>query len=77
MTYTKKQFAKELKNRLRYSYEIKGTSQWAYKTYMEYCDKFEPGLRDVVMEIVTMEEGYEFEMSKDELLQIAKKLETS
>ena len=29
------------------------------------------------MEIVTMEEGFEFEMSEDELLEIAKDLEIS
>ena len=77
MTYTKKQFAKELRDQLRYGYDVKRISRRAYKIYMEYCDKFEPGLRDVVMEIVAMEEGYEFEMSEDEILELVKELEKS
>ena len=42
---------------------------------MEYCDIFEPGWRDMVMEIVTMEEGLEFEMSEAELVKVANELE--
>lgn len=77
MIYTKQKFAKGLIKQLSLGYDVERISRWAYKIYMEYCDKFEPGLRDTVMEIVTMEEGFEFEMSEDELLKIAKDLEIS
>lgn len=75
MTYLKKQFARELREQLHLGYDVKRISRWAFDIHFKYCDKFEPGLRDAVMEIVIMEEGFEFEMSEDELLKIVKNLE--
>ena len=73
--YLKKRFAKELREQLCLGYDIKRISRWAFDIHFKYCDRFEPGLRDTVMEISTMEEGFEFEMSEDELFKLAKDLE--
>lgn len=77
MTYLKKQFAKELREQLRLGYDVKRIARWAFDIHFKYCDRFELGLEDTVMTIAIMEEGFEFEMSEDELLKIAKDLDES
>ena len=77
MAYTKKQFGNELEQQVKSHYDIKKLSHWAYGIYLKYCNEFETGLYSIVMDIVTMAEGYEFQMSEDEILELVKKLETS
>lgn len=74
MIYTKHQFGKELEKQIQLKYDVQKLSNWAYSIYLEHCNVFEPGLKDIVMDIVTMGEGKEFELSKNELVAIVKKL---
>jgi hypothetical protein len=74
MIYTKYQFGKELEKRIQLKYDVQKLSNWAYSVYIEHCNVFEPGLKDIVMDIVTMGEGKEFELSKNELIAIVRKL---
>ncbi len=77
MVYSKKQFGKELRKQLELDYDVKKLSYWAYRIYLKNCNNFEPGLKDIVMDIVTMAEGIEFEISKDELMTMSKELEAN
>ncbi len=77
MGYSKKQFGKELRKQLELDYGVKKLSFWAYGIYLKNCNKFEPGLKDIVMDIVAMAEGIEFEISKDELMTMSQELEAN
>jgi hypothetical protein len=77
MTYTKKQFGDELAKQIELNYDVKKLSHWAYGIYLQYCDQFETGLYTIVMDVVTMAEGYEFEILKEELIAITEDLKTN
>jgi hypothetical protein len=49
-------------------------SRWAYELYLDRIRKFEPGLESVVVDLVLMEEGPEFEYTIEELYALANRL---
>ena len=65
--YTKIQFLEELKHQCD-DYDIVRTARWAHRVFIEHCQNLEEGLQPFVMKVVSMEEGDEFELSKEELI---------
>jgi len=76
VTYTSEDFARELLVELQKGYDIVRLSRWAMTTYLKHSNETEPGLDREILKIVAMEEGPEFELSKDELVQLAHRLTT-
>lgn len=73
--YTKMDFGKDLEQKLKVTTDIVELSRWAHYMYLENCKDFEDGLVEIVMQIVAMEEGPEFEFSIPELCDFAKELQ--
>jgi hypothetical protein len=72
--YTKSDFGKALLEQLNKGYDIIKLSDWAFSIHMSRCGEFADGVQDVVMQIVAMREGPEFEFSESELRDYAKNL---
>jgi|694.fasta_scaffold131846_4 hypothetical protein len=67
MSYTRQNFGKELLERLAATSDPVALARWAYSKYMEHLRELEPGLKALIMKLVVMEEGPEFELTKDQL----------
>lgn len=74
MTYTKKQFGLELKEKIVERSNSQEISKWAFKVYTDHGLNFEDGLDYFVLKLVAMEEGPEFSLSKDDLILLANEL---
>ena len=74
MTYTKKQFGLELKSKILNNYDCNEISKWAFKIYMDHGLELEKDLHPIVLRLMTMEEGPEFILSKEELQLLANTL---
>lgn len=75
LVYTKAQFGKELKQELTKDFDVVHLSRWAYRKYLEKTSQLENGVDEVMMKIVAMEEGPEFEYTKEELIELANDLQ--
>jgi len=71
MTYSKKQFGIELLKEIERNYDVVRLSRWAHSKFFENCRDLEEGLREIMMQIIAMEEGPEFEIPRDELRSLA------
>lgn len=66
--YTKSQFGIELEQEMKKKLGIVHLSRWAFGKYIELDRiKYEEGLDEIVMKIVVMEEGPEFEYTEEGL----------
>lgn len=74
MTFTKAAFGAALRAQLKLGYEPRRLARWAYLTYLDHANELEPGLYDELMKVATMEEGPQFEMTKEEIEQLAENL---
>ena len=74
MIYSKRDFGVGLVAELNKGFDVVRLSRWAYATYLRHCPDLEAGLSDVMMEVVAMEEGPEFEFAEGELRDLAEKL---
>lgn len=74
--YTKKQFGQELKEMVAKREEIAAIGSWAHNTYYEHISEIDlkSGLRKFLLQLGTMEDGPEFELSYEKLNEIADKL---
>lgn len=72
--YSKQQFARDLLEVLQREPSTLEISRWAYELYLDRIREFEPGLESVVMDLVLMEEGPQFEYTIEELYALANKL---
>lgn len=77
MNYTKQNFASELREQLRFGWDVVRIARWAHAVFMEHARDLEPGLQPVIMKVVAMEEGPEFELTKRELETLAETLAAS
>lgn len=74
MTYTKKQFGSELKREIEGDNDNDEISKWAFNIYTNHGLEFENGLESFVLKLISMEEGPEFFLSKEELNSLADEL---
>lgn len=74
MTYTKKQFAQELKQQLHQGYDVMKLSQWAYLLSIDRYREIDSELDKIIQQIAVMGEGLEFEFSEEELLNLVNQL---
>ena len=74
MSYTKRDFGIDLTEELDKGFDVVRLSRWAYATHLDHCHELEEGLTDVMMEVIAMQEGPEFEFNEEELRDLAEKL---
>ena len=75
MTYTRKQFARELLAEMDHGYNVVRIARWAFSKKMDPDVRIEdPGLDAMVMQVVAMEEGPEFEHDETELRALAQRV---
>ena len=69
--YTKIQFGKDLKQRVTERQTVECIGYWAFSTYWEHILDIEDDVIDIALHLSTMELGYQFAFSYEELDQIA------
>ncbi len=67
MTYSKSAFGKGLAELVSGGYDIRSISRWAFEKYLDHANELEQGLKTEMMTIIMMEEGPEFELSREDL----------
>ena len=74
--YTKKQFGKELKDKITRREEISAIGAWSHNLYYDCISEIDENseLRRFLIQLGTMEMGPEFERSYEELDEIADRL---
>ena len=65
--YTKKKFSETLIQQCESNFDIIKISNWAHQVFLENCSNLEEGLQELMMKIIAMQEGEEFEYSLEEL----------
>ena len=71
MTYTRKQFARDLLTELDHGYDVVRIARWAFSKKMDPDLRVEdPALDVMLMRVVAMEEGTEFEYDETELREL-------
>lgn len=74
MSYSKKQFGQGLLDQINNGFDVIRISKWAFHEYFNNTRKISKSLKDVIMDVVTMEEGPEFEYTEKELRKLASDL---
>jgi len=70
--YTRKQFGKELKEKVLMKQDIVEIAHWTYSMYLKHIGEInDPGFDDILLTLNTMEDGPEFAFTYEELNQIA------
>lgn len=73
-TYSKKEFAKDLKTQLNLGYEPKRIGNWAHKMYLEHCGRIDRDLEEIMIDLFVLEEGSEFEFPESKLRKLIESL---
>ena len=74
MTYTRRQFARDLLAEMDHGYDVVRIARWAFSKKMDPDVQIDdPGLDAMVMQVVAMEEGPEFEYDEIELRALAQR----
>lgn len=74
MSYSKKDFARELIAELDREYDVVRLARWAMHSYYQHSHELEDDVQNEIMAVVVMEEGPEFEMTEEELREFAGRL---
>lgn len=75
MTYSKRDFAKDLKTQLDLGYEPKRIGRWAHKMYLQHCGRIDRDLEEIMVDLFVLEEGLEFEFPESKLRELIRSLE--
>lgn len=65
--YSKKHLAEELTQQIDDGSDCRQIARWAYRTYLLGQTELGADLKELLMQLATMEQGPEFEMNRDEL----------
>jgi hypothetical protein len=74
MSYTKREFAEGLSEQMKMDGDVVRIARWAHGILMNHALEFEAGLKPVVLKVIAMEEGPEFELTDAELTSIVASL---
>lgn len=73
--YTKQNFGNDLEHKLQEEFDVVSIARWAHEKYLLHISDINRELSKIIMTVIAMEEGPEFEYTKEELLKIAKDLQ--
>lgn len=71
MNLSKQDFGKALLEKLEEANDIAEISRWAYELFLDRQLEMDPGLLALIMEIATMDDAEEFNLTFEELKSIA------
>jgi hypothetical protein len=74
MTYSKRDFSKDLEAQLNLGYDPERIGRWAYSMWFGHCREADAELKEIMYELAVMEEGPEFERPESELRELVKLL---
>jgi hypothetical protein len=74
MIYSQYDFGVELIEEINRGYDIVRISRWAYSVYLKHAGDIDEQLEKIIMTVVAIGEGPEFEYSCDQLIQMANEL---
>jgi hypothetical protein len=74
MSYTSMMLGDELERELKYGYDVVRIARMAFKIYHEHGRDLSSELDEMLLSLMAMEEGSEFEFSEEELWKLRKKL---
>lgn len=74
MPYTRIDFGKELKEKIKQKETQDMIGKWAYKMYFKHMSEIDDDFQELLTDLNAMEDGPEFEFSYEELDQIADRL---
>ena len=75
--YTKHEFGKQLAEQVNNKYDVTYLANWAHRKYLDHANKLDDETRDAIMIVIAMDEGPEFGYTKDELLELARQLQSN
>ena len=75
--YTKKDFGRELAIEINKNFNTIRISRWAHEKYLDHCAELDKETDSAMMTVIVMEEGEQFERTKEELLKFADDLQKS
>jgi len=73
--YSKKDFGRELTEEINKNFDTGKISWWAHEKYLDHASILDKETYRAIMTIIAMDEGEEFEMTKEELLKFAANLQ--
>lgn len=74
MSYTAKDFSRELEQELSKGYDVVRIARMAFSAYHDHCRDVSPDLYKKMFRVIAMEEGPEFELSEQQLWELSKSL---
>jgi hypothetical protein len=74
MTYTKRDFGRELNEKISLKNSVSQIGKWAHSVFFENCRELDYELKDIIEQLLMMEEEPEFEYTIQELQLLADKL---
>lgn len=73
--YKKFDFGKELAVQVDRHYGVTSLANWAHRKYLDHANQIDKDTRAAIMKIIAMDEGDEFVLTKEELLNLASDLQ--
>jgi hypothetical protein len=74
MKYTAIMIGKKLEDELKSGYDVIRVARVAAHIYHEHCRDLSPELDEIVLSLMAMEEGPEFEYNEEELWDLRRRL---
>ncbi|GAB6098007.1 hypothetical protein JCM14469_42610 [Desulfatiferula olefinivorans] len=74
MIYTSVMLGEALERELKSGYDVVKIARMAFNVYHDHGRDLSPDLDEILLSLMAMEEGPEFEFSNDELWDLRKKL---
>ena len=74
MTYTKRDFGKELSEKISSGNTASQIGRWVHSVFFQHCRELDYELKDITEQLLMMEEGPEFQYTMQELQLLADKL---
>lgn len=73
--YVKHEFGKQLAEQVNKKYDATYLSYWAHEKYLDHANQIDDETLSAMMTVITMDEGEEFVLTKEELLKLAADLQ--
>ncbi len=74
MMYTRQEFGKKVKERIKQQQDVADIGSWSYSIYSQHRREIDMSFRGFLLDLSSMESGPEFEYSYDQLNKIADRL---
>lgn len=73
--YRKFDFGKELAEQVHNKYDVIYLSNWAHRKYLDHANQLDDETEIAIMTVISMSQGDEFILTKEELLKLASDLQ--